>query len=95
MIVNIDDITRIVGTELSWDLQVLHTPGKDSKSVPSWKAKKYFTSLSQALSGACEREIRLAPADTLEGCIECLQEIGARYKELGEVYCAQTGRATK
>ena len=78
MIIEIDNKTRIRGTENSYQLErPRHRHGQ-----VRWEAFKYFSTFRQALAQACEREIRVHPANTLAEAIEAADAIAARYGQL-------------
>ena len=78
MIIPLSDECRIRGTEQCWQLEF----SKQSKGGCEWRAKKYFTTLDNALREAAWREIRLYPAETLADAISAVDEVAARYSRL-------------
>ncbi len=84
MIIQIDEEIRITGTEDGWQLEKLHLPKKEGKA-PYWKPFKWFTSFSQALTVACQREIRLHPADSISKALEAAQSVTKKYAAIFDV----------
>lgn len=85
VILPIDDCTRIVGTYECWQIEKLYTPGELAKSKePKWVPKKWFMTLRQALSAACEAEIRAHPAIGIASAQKAAENIRQRYAELLE-----------
>ena len=78
MRIMIDDQTRIVGTEICWELQRLRNYKGDKK----WEPYKWFATFRQALDEAVHREIRIHPASTLTEAIEAASAIVRRISEL-------------
>ena len=78
MIINIDDKTRIKGTEDSWQLELMPDRKPDSKSK-DWKVKGYYTTLRKALEGALQREIRTHPAEGISDAMQALDDLAAKY----------------
>ena len=78
MIIPIDKKIRIRGTAECWQLEktVIRKGRRD------WPPFKYFKSLSDAVGAACEREIRLHPANCLKDAITAINQIAARYSKL-------------
>lgn len=91
MIIPIDDNQRINSNELSWNLEVLHVPAKEGKA-PYWKTVKYYTSLSDALSRACSREIRLDGAEGLVEAFAAATRISEKYSRVFDGYCVSEGQ---
>ncbi len=78
MIIPLSDECRIRGTEQCWQLEF----SKQSKGDCEWRAKKYFTTLDNALREAARREIRIHPAQTLAEAIQAVDSIAARYSQI-------------
>ena len=73
MIIPIDPLTRIKGTERAWELQKVRT----RNGQPTWEPYKWFTTFRSALDGAVHREIRLHPAVGIAEAIEAEQLFNA------------------
>ena len=86
MIIDIDEGHRIVSSELSWDIERWIVPKEGSKTDPHWKKIKYYATLPQALSGACQLEIARHPADTITDAAKAIESITGRYRELYEAF---------
>ena len=78
MIIQIDEKTRIVGTEMAWELQRLRNYKGDKK----WEPYKWFVSFRSALEDAVHREIRLHPANTLSEAIDAVAILVQKYEKL-------------
>ncbi len=78
MIVPLNKQYRIRGTENCWQLEKAVV----RKGKRDWQAFKYFPDLGKAVSEACEREIRLDPADSLNEALQAIDKIAARYSKL-------------
>ena len=78
MIINIDDKTRVRGTELCWQIETL----RKSKGVLIWKPIKYYTTFGMALREAAQREIRTAPAIGITEAIEACNRVTQKYSNL-------------
>ena len=78
MIIQLDDDSRIVGTERAWQLQ----RRQNYKGGKRWQPYKWFTTFGQTLEEAVHREIRTHPASTLSDAIEAVSVIVRRYEEL-------------
>ena len=78
MIIPIDAKTRIVGTELAWELQ----RQRNYKGGKKWEAYNYFISFRQALEEAVQREIRTHPATSLSEAIEAVSGLVQKYEKL-------------
>ena len=76
MIIPLDENTRIVGSEETWNIERLTKP---KKGDPKWQARGYYTSFSRALSAALQREIRLHPAVGVSEALEAIDELTRRY----------------
>ena len=85
MIIPIDDAQRIRGTDTCWQHEELKIAQSGKKiGEETWAALGYYSSLSQALSAACGREIRLHPAATILGAIEAAERLTAKYTKIFE-----------
>ena len=78
MIIPIDNELRIRGTAECWQLE----KAVKRKGQTEWQAFKYFSGLGQAVSGACQREIRLHSANSLKDALQAIDKIAARYNKL-------------
>jgi len=78
MIIQIDDGTRIKGTESCWELQRI----RNRNGEPSWQPYKWFTTFGSALEEAVHREIRIHPAHGLSEAILAVAETVQRYEQL-------------
>ena len=78
MIIQIDEKTRIEGTERCWELQ----RRCKRKGKAAWTPYKYFDSFGSALAEAVHRDIRLHPASTLSDAIEAVADVVQRYDQL-------------
>ena len=88
VIIRIADKLRIHGTENSYQLErPRHRHGQ-----VRWEAFKYFSTFRQALAQACQREIRVHPANTLADAIEAADAIAARYGQLLDCALDEIGK---
>ncbi len=78
MIIPLSKELRIRGTAECWQLE----KAVKRKGQTEWQAFKYFSGLGQAVSEACQREIRLHSAASLKDSLEAIDTIAARYSEL-------------
>ena len=78
MIIPIDPLTRIKGTERAWELQKVRT----RNGQPTWEPYKWFTTFRSALDEAVHREIRLHPAVGIAEAIEAVSAVIQKYEEL-------------
>jgi hypothetical protein len=78
MIIPIDEKTRIVGTELAWELQ----RQRNYKGGKKWEAYKWFVSFRHALEEAVQREIRIHPATSLSEAIQAVSGVVQKYEKL-------------
>ena len=78
MIIQIDQKTRIAGTERAWELQ----RPSNRKGKVNWEPYKWFNSFGSALGEAVHREIRVHPANGLSEAIEAVSVLVRRYEEL-------------
>ena len=78
MIIQLDDKTRILGTETCWALQRLRT----RKGEYDWQSYKYFTSFGRAVEEVVNREIRLHPAITFSEALHAVPEVIQRFNAL-------------
>ena len=78
MIIQIDENTRIKGTEHCWELQRI----RNYKGEKRWEPHKWFITFRQALDEAVHREIRLHPARDLAEAIEAVSAIIRRVSAL-------------
>jgi len=78
MIIPLSNEYRIRGTDNCWQLEKAVV----RKGQTEWQAFKYFPDLGKAVSGACEREIRLDPANSLNDALQAIDKIAARYSKL-------------
>ena len=78
LIINIDHVTRIRGTERCWQIETL---GK-SKDGSLWKPTAYFATFAQALHEAAQREIRTVPAIGFNQAITALNHVTEKYARL-------------
>lgn len=78
MIIPIDEKTRIVGTELAWELQ----RQRNYKGSKKWEAYKWFSTFRHALEEAVQREIRVHPAASLSDAIEAVSGVVQKYEKL-------------
>ena len=78
MIIPLSKEYRIRGTEHCWQLE----KSIIRKGKRDWAAFKYLKSLSHAVGEACEREIRLHPANSLNEGLQAIDKIAARYSKL-------------
>ncbi len=88
MIIPLNDQLRIHGTENSYQLErPRHRHGR-----VRWEAFKYFSTFRQALAQACQREIRVHPANTLADAIEAADAIATRYGQLLDCALDEIGK---
>ena len=78
MIITLSKEYRIRGTENCWQLEKAVV----RKGKRDWQAFKYFPDLGNAVSEACQREIRLDPARGLNEALQAIDKIAARYSKL-------------
>ena len=78
MIIQIDEKTRIVGTECAWELQRTRTRNGEL----TWEPYKWFTTFRQALEEAVHREIRIHPAHGIAEAILAVAETIERFEKL-------------
>ena len=78
MIIPLSNKYRIRGTENCWQLEKAVV----RKGKRDWQAFKYFPDLSKAMSEACERDIRLNSATSLNDALQAIDKIAARYSKL-------------
>jgi hypothetical protein len=78
MIIPIDEVTRIVGTERAWEIQ----RHRNYMGGKRWEPHKWFSTFRSALEEAVHREIRTHPAASLSDAIEAVSRIIQRYEEL-------------
>ena len=80
MIIEIDEVQRIRGTDTCWQLERLRTiqAGKN-KGGTKWVPEKYHSTLGCALSEALQREIRTHPAHTITEAIKAAERLCAKY----------------
>ena len=78
VIIPIDPLTRIKGTERAWELQKVRT----RNGQPTWEPYKWFTTFRSALDEAVHREIRLHPAVGIAEAIEAVSAVIQKYEEL-------------
>ena len=78
VIIPIDPLTRIKGTERAWELQKVRT----RNGQPTWEPYKWFTTFRSALDEAVHREIRLHPAEGIAEAIEAVSEVAQRFSIL-------------
>ena len=78
MIIPLNEKYRVKGTENCWQLE----KSVMRKGQREWVAFKYFTALGKAVSAACEREIRLDSAGTLNEALQAIDTIAAKYNKL-------------
>lgn len=82
MIIPLDNNTRIVGTADSWNIERLPEKKPDAKNDPKWRTEGYYTTFSNALTAALQREIRLHPAVGVVEAIEAVEALTARYTRI-------------
>ena len=85
MIIDLDEKTRIVGTEDCWTIQRLPEKKPDSKNDPEWRTATYHTTFDSALSAALQREIRIHPAHGVAEAIEAIEALTARYTAIFDI----------
>ena len=78
MIIPLSKKIRVRGTADCWQLE----KAVKRKGQTEWQAFKYFSGLGQAVSEACEREIRTHPANGLTDALRVIDTIAARYSKL-------------
>lgn len=78
MIIEIDDKTRIRGTEHCWQLEKT----KIVKGKTEWRPFKYFTTMDGALRGAAQREIRTDPAHGINQAITACNRVTEKYARI-------------
>lgn len=78
MIIPIDPLTRIKGTDHAWELQ----RQRNYKGGKKWEPYKWFSTFGQALEAAVHREIRLHPAVGIAEAIEAASAVVQKYEEL-------------
>ena len=78
MIIPIDKKIRIRGTADCWQLE----KAVKRKGQTEWQAYKYFPTFMGAVGAACEKEIRLHPANSLSEALQAVDRIAARYSKL-------------
>ena len=78
MIIQIDEKTRIKGTETCWELQRVRL--RDGRKC--WEPFKWFRTFGQALDEAVHHEIRTHPAETVSDAIEAVSAIVRRISAL-------------
>ncbi len=78
MIITLSKEYRIRGTDNCWQLE----KAVIRKGQTEWQAFKYFSGIGQAVSEACEREIRLDPATGLNEALQAIDKIATRYSKL-------------
>lgn len=78
MIIQLDNNTRIRGTENCWQLEREHI----AKGGSQWKARGYFSTFESAVLGAYRREIRTHHAEGLQECLAAAEEALTRYKTI-------------
>ena len=78
MIIDIDDKTRIRGTEQCWQLERTRTV----KGETEWRPYKYFTSFADALRSAAQREIRVSPASGITEAIDACNRVTQKYARI-------------
>ena len=78
MIITLDDTHRIRGTDHCWQLEKL----TKAKGETSWRAFKYFTTLTTALHEAAQREIRVYPANTLAEAFDACVRVTHKYAQI-------------
>ncbi len=78
MIIPIDKDLRIRGTAECWQLE----KAVKRKGQTEWQPRSYHSTFGNAIGAACEREIRLHPANSLSDALEAIDKIAARYSKL-------------
>jgi len=78
VIIQLNDSTRIIGTERAWVLQ--KTRIRNNRQT--WSSFRWFSSFSSALQDAAHHEIRTHPAQSLSEAIEAVAVIVRRYEQL-------------
>ena len=78
MIIQIDDKTRIRGTETCWQLERTRTV----KGETEWRAHKYFTTFGKALHAAAQREIRTVPAKGFNQAVAACNRVTEKYARI-------------
>ena len=78
MIIDIDNKTRIRGTEMCWQLEKT----KIVRGKVEWRPFKYFTQMDKALREAAQREIRTDPAHGFNQAIVACNRITEKYARL-------------
>jgi len=91
MIIPIDNDLRIKGEEYAWAVEKYHEP---EKSEAYWRAFMWFSTFSQALTGACQREIRLHPASSVTEALEASREVTQKYAAIFDVAQVMSARVT-
>lgn len=78
MIIDLDNKTRISGTERCWELQ----RHRNYKGGKRWESYKWVTTFRSALEEAVHREIRIHPARGLSDAILAVAETIERFEQL-------------
>jgi len=78
MIIDLDDKTRIRGTEQCWQLERTRTV----KGVVEWRPRNYFVTLDDALRSAAQREIRISPARGITEAIDACNRVTQKYARI-------------
>ena len=79
MILDLDERTRIASTSRCWQMQQL--VARKGKG-PSWEPFKYFTTLTDALGAALERDIKTDESQTLAETVETIKELVQKHIEV-------------
>ena len=78
MIIPLSKEYRVRGTNNCWQLE----KAVIRKGKRDWQAFKFFPDLGKAVSEACQREIRLHSADSLNDALQAIDKIATRYNKL-------------
>ncbi len=78
MIIPLSEKLRIRGTTECWQLERLTR----FKGEPTWRAFKYFATVTSALHEAAQREIRLFSTDSLSEALAACEAVTAKYAKI-------------
>lgn len=78
MILDLDPSNRIVGTEYAWELQRRYV----SAGKSTWRAYRWFPSLTLALQDAAHRKIRTADVQGVAEAIKRVDSVVQRFERL-------------
>ncbi len=78
MIIQIDEIIRIKGTETCYQLE----KNCYRNGCVEWRPFKYYTTFADACGAACEREFRTNPTQGIAEAFEVARRLSQKYGEL-------------